>query len=193
VVTLRSRGQRSSGLMRWSKLTMLTNPGPNPALLEIRKLIEGLQADATSRVKAIFMKDIDASVNVNISKRQQETMAALMDANDRQRWLGGLADAGLSRGEIPTKLIEKCEVEAMTQALRDGKWDAIKREGMGFIHYEIPAEEGHEYIVVGDPGMGNPVKKSLNNIPIVLVFDHQLPGAAGATGVLLDDRWHERL
>lgn len=170
-VITRSRGQRSSGSMRWSKLTMLTNPGPNPALLEIRKLIEKLQADPETRVKAIFMKDIDGRVNVNISDRQQETMAALMDASDRDRWLSGLADSSLSRGEIPTKLIERCESDEMTEALKDGKYAAIKRDGMGIIHYEIAPEDFHEYIVVGDPGMGNPVKKSLNNIPIVLVFD----------------------
>jgi len=170
-VVTRSRGQRSSGSMRWSKLTMLTNPGPNPALLEIRKLIEKLQADPDTRVKAIFMKDIDSRVNVNISDRQHETMTALMDASDRERWLGGLADAGLSRGDIPTKLIERCESDEMTTALKDGKYEVIKRDGMGIIHYEIPPDGDHEYIVVGDPGMGNPVKKSLNNIPIVLVFD----------------------
>ena len=83
----RMRAQRSDGTPRWSKLSMLTNPGDNPELDEIRKRVVAIQKDPKADVKARFIEGIDSSANCYNTKKQRAFQRSLMDTQDEERWL----------------------------------------------------------------------------------------------------------
>jgi hypothetical protein len=170
----RMRAQRSDGTPRWSKLSMLTNPGDNPELDEIRKRITAIQANPEATIKALFIEGVDSSANVYNTKKQRDFHRSLMDVQDEERWLGGKQTGVVTNRMIPEVLLTRCYDEELNIKLREddaNPYNATKREGIGLIHYQMPYEDGHFYIVSGDPGQANPVKRSLNNIPVVTVFD----------------------
>ena len=168
----RSRATRANGLPRWSKLTMLTNPGPSAELSEIKRRIKALQEDPESKVKAVYLDGIDGRVNPYNTKSQRHFHEALMDQSDIDRWLKGDVNQHDFTRILPERLFEKCRDYQLDEELRkQGKHNPVKREGLGIIRYEIPPDRDRFYMVVGDPGQGNPTKRDLNNIPIVAVLD----------------------
>lgn len=153
---------------------MLTNPGDNPELDEIRRRITAIQANPEATINALFIEGVDSSANVYNTKKQRDFHKSLMDVHDEERWLGGKQTGVVTNRMIPEVLLTRCYDEELNIKLREddtNPYNAVKRDGIGLIHYQIPYENGHYYIVSGDPGQANPIKRSLNNIPVVTVFD----------------------
>jgi len=172
----RMRAQRADGTPRWAKISMLTNPGNDRAELDrIRKRIEKIRDDPDSIVNALYLDGIDSTVNFYVTRGQWAFQRALMDSHDINRWQRGLTTGTEANRELPESLLNNClDEEFSNKMYNDDKaiqdWNVVKTE-LGVMHYHVPYEDGHYYVVTGDPGKGNPDKLSLNNIPIVTVFD----------------------
>lgn len=178
-VVTRSRAQRPDGSNRWTKLTMLTNPADDPgraANIDLaRKKIEAIQenpGEYGAIIKAMYQDSIVSGANLYVTKKQQAFHRSMMDAADQQRWLDGNTDIISDVGEIPAKLIKANVDPVMDDEIRvKNLHQVVKRSGMGIISYRVPREEGRYYLVTGDPGKNNAIKKSYNNVPVVTVFD----------------------
>jgi hypothetical protein len=171
-IVTRSRAQRSTGQPRWGKLIMLTNPGDNPEVEQIRRRIKGIQANKKSRVKALNIEGIDSRVNPYTTEFQMDFQAALMDALDKARWHGGDIEAVAQDRLIPEELLNRCKSEWLDDQIREhGVYNPEKTDGVGLIKYHIPYVDGHYYLVSGDPGQTPPQKLSYNNVGVITVFD----------------------
>jgi hypothetical protein len=181
----RSRAGRATGEPRDSKVVLLTNPGDNPNLSivagKVQRIIDynaacdrgDIVRDRDKpRIDAIYIKDLDSSVNPYITLKQLAYQGSMMDAQSKRRWLMGMIDTSSTNREIPPDVINRCIDQQVTDEIRiNDMHEAIKMEGLGIVHYEIKPVEGRQYIVLGDPGKTAPTRMSYNNIGTVMVLD----------------------
>ena len=167
----RSRAQRDDGSQYWGKLSMLTNPGPNPELMLVWKRMKKLQRDPDCKVKIYLVRGIDSSINPYTSGKQMAYQNALMDETDRQRWHGGLETVETTNQIISESLISANVDPDLDTRIANGEIPCEKRDGMDMIYFETPPELGNTYLVTGDPGQGNALRMTQNNVPIVTVWD----------------------
>lgn len=181
----RFRAQRPTGEPRDGKMLLLTNPGDNPNLgivaSKIERLIERnaaidrgeiIEDKDKPRVTAIFIKDLDSSVNLYITRRQRAKQEALVDAQSKRRWLQGMIDTSSTNRMIPPDTIQRCIDRQIDEDIRmRDMYNPLKIDGLGVIYYEMPREEGRTYIVLGDPGHTAPTRVSYNNVGVVIVLD----------------------
>ena len=182
-VVTRSRAQRADGSSRWTSLLMMTNPPDDPSRMAnidlARKKIERIQANPTeygAEIKAIFLENIASSENLYVTKKQTAYHLSMLDTADQARWLhGSTVEIGFT-GDLPARLITDnidpvMDDEINHQKEKQKRYHVVARSGMGVIQYEMPRQENHIYLVVGDPGENNAIKIDYNNVPVVMVFD----------------------
>lgn len=178
-VVTRSRAQRPDGGNRWTSLILMTNPPDDPSRMAnldlARAKIEEIQANPTkygAELTAIYMDNVKSTENLYVTKKQSAYHMAMMDTADQARYLGGSTTTAAYTSEIPTKLITDNVDPVMDNEIRVLGGHCCKtREGMGIIHYQLPREENHIYMVTGDPGKNNAIKIDYNNVPVVTVWD----------------------
>ena len=101
----------------------------------------------------------------------QETV---LDAGQIRRWIEGDSSIFITQGMLPEIIINECHapyLDDLVSKLKDGGGPYLEREDMGITHYELPREEGREYLVFGDGGTANCISLSTNNVPVAGVFD----------------------
>lgn len=119
-------------------------------------------------------KIISTYSNKNLTEKQIRGFERKITTDeDRARWLEGKRPAGMG-DEFSTGMIDNCEDESINVVMAD----AIKRALPGFHHetaekcgtiiFEMPPEESRIYMVIGDPGQGNPPYR---NAPCIGVWD----------------------
>lgn len=188
IFVTRLRGTRVTGVLRWGKLTWITNPGANPELVslmeEYRALIEKGAGDV------LVMEDIDSSANIYLTRHQLEKQARTMSSRVEDRWHGGSMAAAFAGLGIDEALLELCrdeELEAFAE--RFGGHD----DEVGLRRYELPYELDHDYIVAGDAGKGSVSSLSTMNIPVCGVFDVTNFLERPGTCRLVAFDWHDGL
>lgn len=170
----RLRGVRRDGRPRWAAMTFITNPHRNPSF---HRLLKRAMKKAKEPGSLYFYAHPKTTDNPVITAAQIKLQKELIDPADQARWLDGDRSSIEISGEIPPVLIENCHDEGldatMEEAVIRGAPDIIYkvREGMGIMHWQLPPDPDGAYMVAGDPGTNSPRKMSLNNVPIVFVFD----------------------
>lgn len=170
----RLRGVRSTGRPRWAALSFITNPHRNPSF---RRLLIRAQSRSEEPGSLYYHAKPRTVDNPVITARQIRLQQEMIDPADQARWMDGERSGIEISGEIPPVLIENCHDEGldtiMEEAILRGDPEVIytRRDGMGIMHWQLPPDEDAAYIVAGDPGTNSPRKMSLNNVPVVLVFD----------------------
>lgn len=166
ILVTRMRGTRSTGIPRWTKLTWITNPGPNAELVALIESYQELVDAGDDSV--LVLRDIDSSVNIYITKRQLHEQAKTMSQRERDRWMGGQMSAVYDDAMFPEEDLERCRSDALDEEMEKvGKF----HDELGLMEYELPYEPGHDYVVVGDVGKSPLVTFSSMNAPALMVFD----------------------
>lgn len=175
-VVTRSRAARADGTPRLTKFTMLSNPHPDNVSIDMaRNRIEEIQRNPTlygPEVRALYMDGIGSDVNLYTTQKQHAYQKSMMDASAQARWRGGVTEEFEYTNTLPKRLIIDNIDPVMDDEIRvKGLHQSAGRDGLGLIHYELPREEDHIYMVVGDPGKNNAASITYNNVPVVLVLD----------------------
>lgn len=166
ILVTRLRGTRVTGLMRWSKLTWITNPGRNPELVALMEDYKELKKASPENVEVL--EDVSQTVNIYLTKRQIEEQRRSLSQREQDRWLSGMASAVFDDAEISEYLLDNARSKRMDEIVdRIGLHD----DEFGLLRYEIPREDGHDYIVVGDTGKTPLHSMTTQNVPCVMVFD----------------------
>lgn len=165
-LTTRLRGTRTTGELRWGKLTWITNPHLNPELMTLMSKYQGLIDQGAPDV--LVEEGLDSSANIYVTKWQLEKQSRTMSTLEQDRWHGGQMSAAFSGSGVDIRLLELCHSEAMDKEAEEfGYTDDV----VGLRKFSMPREHGHAYIVVGDPGEGTVTSLSTMNVPVVMVFD----------------------
>jgi len=170
----RLRGVRRTGRPRWAAMSFITNPHRNPSF---RRLLLRAQLKAREPESLYFYAKPRTVDNPVITARQMALQREMIDPADQARWHDGDRSAIEISGEIPPVLIETCHDEGLDAIMEEAVVRNVpnivftRREGMGVMHWQLPPDSDGAYMVAGDPGTNSPRKMSLNNVPVVMVFD----------------------
>ncbi len=162
----RLRGTRSTGALRWGKVTWITNPGPNPELSALMGKYQDLIDKGAKDV--LVLEGEDSSANIYVTKWQLEKQSRVMSGLEVDRWHGGMMSAAFSGMGISEHLLERCRTQEMDNYAEEfGRHDDV----VGLRAYEMEYEPGHGYVVFGDPGLSVIASQSTMNVPVVMVAD----------------------
>lgn len=165
-LTTRLRGTRATGVLRWGKLSWITNPGPNPELVILQEKYQSLIDNGAEDV--LVIEGLDSSVNIYVTTRQLRQQQRTMSQRQQARWHGGQMAAAFANAEIDERLLEFCHTPRMDAAVKEiGHTD----DEVGLYHYEMKWEPEHVYVVAGDTGKKDRLSLNVNNVPVVMVFD----------------------
>ena len=168
----RMRAMRPDGNPRSVKLTMISNPGDNPEMDQVRARVKKNVDAADPDVRAVLIENLTSDVNPYITHRQLKQQASMLDEFDIARWQDGDTAGVISSRELPETLLSNCRSAPMDDAIsKFGLYGARKKSGVGLVEYQMPYQPGHAYIVSADPGMSDFQRLSVNNVPVVTVFD----------------------
>jgi len=164
----RLRGRRPNGEPRLGRLTVLANAGDSPELWDRYDQAEAFPEDYLSLT--ISYRD-----NIYLSERDLKNLERRAGGTPEliQQWLEGKRPVG--KGEhFPWTMIEPCVDSAlneiMERAIREKRKGFVYQEApkCGCVWWEMPAEKGRQYIVIGDPGQNDPPHR---NSPVIMVWD----------------------
>lgn len=155
------------GRERLGRMLVLSNADLCPALWERVDLAEALP-------QHYFFIKVSTYDNPYLTRKQVEAIERrITDPTTRQQYLHG--DRPIPRGkEFPDTLLAKARDPSLDDAMRhglasgDGRYEMVEAPRAGVVYWKLPPEDGHVYIVVGDPGQGTPPDR---NSPVVIVFD----------------------
>lgn len=171
----RLRGSRRDGRPRAGRMGFSSNPHINPSFSRLVKKAEKLADDPDSKY---FFARPPSTANTAITRRQLDLQLEMLEPADRARWLEGDRSVIEMSGQLsvfPDLCHEPALDAIMETFVLDGTMPPLsafeERDGMGVIHWALPPESMHLYLVAGDPGQANANKMSNNNVPVVLVFD----------------------
>lgn len=171
----RHRGTRRNGRPRSSvpALSAVTNPHDGNMGFEMLKA-RAQQEMHDPDGQYYFVRPRTAD-NRYITQRQMRTQKAVLNEAEQERWLEGKDDQFKTMGTIPLVLITDCHAEYLDDLLEEEKerGGIVETRGdtMGIIHYELPPQEGREYVALGDPGTRNMTSIRHNNVPVTAVLD----------------------
>lgn len=161
----RIRGQ-VGGRARLGKLILMANSAYNPELWEMFD-----DYDADPKRRALLLTSWD---NPYLTKRQlgdmEKRYRTKEEANQKMR-----SHRPLPKGkEFTQKVVEAAQSAELDSIMEAGLADELSGYDMqdsanaGVVRWVLPPVLGHDYILVGDPGQGNPPYR---NSPPVMVFD----------------------
>jgi hypothetical protein len=156
-------------LPRTGKLILLSNPQDNAELDLLYKRLEKLEDKGGVMVYVVW--GINSSVNPFNTRRQMTHQKALMDKDDEARWHGGEDNVDTISMLLPERRCTENVDDEMQLAIDKSRIPYVRREGMDLIHDEFSPVEGRIHVTTGDPGQANPVRMTLNNVPVVTVWD----------------------
>lgn len=153
---------------RESRLSMSSNAWENPYMWWRLDMHKELPEEYWGRVLATYD-------NKNLTDKQIRNFEKKITTDDdRDRWLRGVRPIGTG-DQFSKEMIEQCT----DFGLNDIMDKAIKAKTPGFhletaqkcgvIIWEMPPDEDRDYMVIGDPGQGNPPYR---NAPCIGVWDY---------------------
>jgi len=166
VLVTRLRGTRITGAPRWSKLTMLANPGNNPAWDTIRDNYHEMMDKGERGV--LVLEELSSELNIYVTRRQLEEQRRSLSEREQDRWLAGISTNFFTDSPFPDEFVERCESPSLTEEVEKiGKY----RDTFGLLEYELPYDNDHTYVVTGDVGKSPMNTMNSQNIPCIMVWD----------------------
>jgi hypothetical protein len=167
ILSSRLRGVRQRTLLpRSHKLSITTVPGADQALKE--RYDRGLGDDPD-----YYSLKITAADNPFVSEEDLRLMMQNIPAEDVPIYMD-CQWPDISGRLLPVRHYDACESIELEVEMKDlldnHRIGANKEEKfrVGVIKWELPYEDDHYYVVVGDPGTGNPPKR---NAGVVMAWD----------------------
>lgn len=165
-LTTRLTGSTALGRPYMGRMSIISNPIENPELWQFFD-----EAIADPKHYAVFL--IDTDQNKNVTQEQVEMQLRNIPEEEQAFYLKGERPEG--RGAYFSKAtVGACESELLSVQLREGLanntkgFHGIYSPGLGYYDFHFPRQDGHDYIVVGDPGISSAPKR---NSPVVMAFD----------------------
>jgi len=168
--TIRNLGSRMRGSInkraRLGRLSMISNSWDNPEFWYRYDLAIDLPKDYLS--KTISTRD-----NKNVTPDQLRLMLKDIPEDEHDRFIEGGRPEGKGNYFSKTK-VYACEDENFSAYILDGfnnqrpGYELSTLHGAGVVHYRIPKADGHEYMILADPGAGNAPNR---NAPVIMVWD----------------------
>lgn len=169
----RYRGSRRNGRPRYSipAFSLITNPHDNNPSFDLLKAKAIAETDDEDSVYYFIRPS--TTDNVYITAQQMHLQKSVLDIAQQRRWIDGSDFDFMTRGTLPPILIKECTDERMTAELTtmaelqdedEEDPQIIWHDEMGVIDYRMAPQEGHSYIVWGDPGSSNMTSLNENNV-----------------------------
>jgi len=186
IMRTRLRGKTPDGRRaRIGRLTVTTTSTDNP---ELWARFDRMYEDPRNYLSFTVRSD----QNPHLSKRDLELMYADIPEEIRAVEMDG--ERPIGRGVFfPLHVIQACEDASLNdmchRATEDGQAGFVYEEDVrhGLLRYQLPYVPGREYLVVGDPGLGNPPHR---NAGAIGVFDITgMPYTPGSEAVLVAFAW----
>lgn len=166
----RTRGERVDGTSRLGRLTLLANSADNPELWARFDMAELYPDDYLSIITSAYGNPHLTAEQVRSLERRSGGSREEIDQH-----LRGVRPLG--RGTFfPPDVIRRCTNsgldEIMERALAEGLPGFVveKSDEAGIVTWQMPPdhEGGRVYLLLGDPGSGNPPER---NAPCLMVWD----------------------
>jgi hypothetical protein len=168
--TITNLGTRMRGTInnreRLARMSMISNSWDDPELWYRYDLAKDLPDDYLSIT-------VSSRANKNVTPDQLRLMLRDIPEDEHERFIEGGRPEG--KGNYFSKeKVYACEDSSFDSHIVEG----VKKEypgfglstvpGAGVVYYRIPRGEGHNYIVIGDPGISNAPGR---NSPVLGVWD----------------------
>ena len=164
----RLRGVRErTNVVRDTKLTVTTVPGDDDDMVVFYN--RGLKKSNDFYSMKILVEEH----NPNVTPEQLRVMRSRLLDEDIPVYIKCQWPSAAGR-TIPAQHYDACEsIEMeiwMDELLQSHVIGALREEDerLGIVRWEMPHEHGHQYLVIGDPGTGNPPKR---NAGVVMGWD----------------------
>jgi hypothetical protein len=161
----RLRGH-AGGRPRLGRMSMTTNSWDNPELWYRYDLAREIPEDYLSLT-------VSSRHNHNITPEQLKFMLKDIPEDEHDRFIDGARPEGRGRYFNKNKVFA-CEdteygdwILGHTNAGETG-FDMTRKHGCGIVHFEIPYQTNHLYMLLGDPGNGDAPNR---NAPVCQVWD----------------------
>ena len=166
IMRTRLRGQRFTNQPRLGRLSVITTATDVPWLWE--------RYDKAKLKPDIYLSmTVSTGMNTSLSKMDVQLMREALPPELRAIEMEGSRPMGTCT-EFSRDVIEQCEDRGLNRIVRE----ALSQKRAGFAYSErqlsgchqfmMPPERGRDYIVVGDPGQGDPPNR---NAGVVMVLD----------------------
>jgi hypothetical protein len=166
IMRTRLRGERPTNRPRLGRLSVITTATDVPWLWE--------RYDKAKKDPETYLSmTITTSMNESLTKRDVRLMREALPPELRAIEMQGARPMGTCE-EFARAVIEQCEDRSLNRLCHQG----IKEGKAGFAYEErslagchqlmMPPDRGRDYLVVGDPGQGEPPRR---NAGVVLVLD----------------------
>lgn len=166
IMRTRLRGVTPRGRHRLGRLSLTTTATDNP------ELWERFDRHYTSPQNYLSFT-VRTDKNPHLTERDIELMMEDIPEEIRAVEMDGNRPMGRGRF-FPISVVQSCEDASINDIARAavlaGTPGAVYEESprLGVAKFSLPAIKGHDYLIVGDPGTGNPPKR---NAGVIGVFD----------------------
>ena len=152
---------------RECRLSMCSNSWENPYMWWRLELAKQLPDEYWGRLLSTYD-------NRNLTDRQIRSFEnKITTKEERDRWLRGVRPKGTG-DQYSADMIDRCEDQGINVIMTDARERGIegfvieKADKAGIIIWEMPRDPLRAYMVIGDPGQGNPPYR---NAPCIGVWD----------------------
>ena len=185
IMRTRLRGITPNGRHRLGRLSLTTTATDNPELWDrFDKMY--------SNPKNYLSFTVRTDQNPHLTKRDVELMVDGIPEELRAIEMDGNRPMGRGRF-FPVSVVSACEDESINELAKAAVAmrvpGAVLEESprLGVAKLALPAVHGHDYLLAGDPGTGNPPKR---NAGVIGVFDITgFPGEFGSKARLVAFAW----
>lgn len=164
-LSTRTTGRTAAGREYMGRLSLIANPDENPELWQMQDIAEHDKEEG-------LVFNVNTESNHNVSERQvQAIVKKMLDSDDVEHYLTGKRPQGkgiyFSKESVALGESEMLS-KKLIQEHKDGKAILEKEKTLGVWHFEREPDFGKMYILMGDPGIGNPPSR---NTPTLMLWD----------------------
>jgi len=168
--TITNLGSRMRGTIngreRLARLSMISNSWDEPELWYRYDMAVDLPDDYLSRT-------VSTRHNRNVTPEQLRMMLKDIPEEEHERFIEGTRPEG--KGMYFSKhKVYACEDSNYDAFIVEGvknNWDGYSLSsvyGAGVVHFQVPRVQGHDYVLLGDPGISNAPNR---NSPVLMLWD----------------------
>lgn len=167
-VASRFRGRTKSGRSRLGLIRLVANSGPNQELWDIFDRAE----DDPENYLSLAPSSYDNPYLTEKDFKRYESQVA-PDEQSRKQYLFGerpLGNGSHFSRQVLQLIIDTWldEMMMLGRRVEGSGYTVLEAQGVGIYEWSIPPQAGRNYLVVSDPGTGNPPKR---DSPVILVWD----------------------
>lgn len=164
----RFRGRTKSGRSRLGLISLVANSGPN---MELWEYFDRAEEDPANYLSLAPSSYDNPYLTEKDFKRYESQVAP--DEQSRKQYLFGERPLGNGKHfsqQVLQGIVDHWLDEMMTLGRRNNLpgYTVLEAQGVGIHEWSLPPQDGRTYLVISDPGTGNPPKR---DSAVILVLD----------------------